>query len=641
MIQFSEVSLQRGTQFLLEQADMTIYEGQKVGLIGANGAGKSSLFALVRGQLHADTGEVILPGQRRISFMAQEVEDVDRTALEYCLDGDDRLRMIEAKIEEAQAKGDDHGHAHWLSEYENAHGYSAQSRGETLLQGLGFKMADMQKKVADFSGGWRIRLNLARALMCPSDILLLDEPTNHLDLDAVMWLENWLRNYPGTLLLISHDRDFLDGICSHIVHLYQKKLNLYKGNYSDYERQRAEHLAQQQSMFEQQQRKRAHLQEYVDRFRYKATKAKQAQSRLKMLEKMEQIGPAHIDSQFEFSIPMAEKTSPQLVSLIQADLGYVLEDGSHKVQLPQCNFSIRDGQRIGLLGPNGAGKSTLIKSLVQELDLLAGDRVYGENTKVGYFSQHQLSALDLEASPVLHIQRITPTALEADVRKYLGGFGFIGDDALRAVKGFSGGEKARLALSLIAWRKPNLLVLDEPTNHLDIEMRQALTEALQEFEGAILVVSHDRHLLNSTVDEFFLVADHKIEAFDGDLHSYHQWLQARQQQANQAERAVANDAKVEKVDRKEERRKAAELREKLRPLRKSIEKYEKAMQTAQSHLEIIGEAMSDNSLYEAANKDKLQSLLADEAKWKKNLEEAEEAWFEAQDELEQMEAELA
>jgi ATP-binding cassette subfamily F protein 3 len=476
--------------------------------------------------------------------------------------------------------------------------------------------------------------------MCPSDILLLDEPTNHLDLDAVMWLENWLRNYPGTLLLISHDRDFLDGICSHIVHLYQKKLNLYKGNYSDYERQRAEHLAQQQSMFEQQQRKRAHLQEYVDRFRYKATKAKQAQSRLKMLEKMEQIGPAHIDSQFEFSIPMAEKTSAQLVSLIQADLGYVLEDGSHKVQLPQSNFSIRDGQRIGLLGPNGAGKSTLIKSLVQELDLLNGERVYGENTKIGYFSQHQLSALDLEASPVLHIQRITPTALEADVRKYLGGFGFIGDDALRAVKGFSGGEKARLALSLIAWRKPNLLVLDEPTNHLDIEMRQALTEALQEFNGAILVVSHDRHLLNSTVDEFFLVADHKIEAFDGDLHSYHQWLQARQQQANQAERAVANEAKADKVDRKEERRKAAELREKLRPLRKAIEKHEKTMQTAQSHLDTISEAMSDNSLYEAANKDKLQALLSDEAKWKKSLEEAEEAWFEAQDELEQAEAAL-
>jgi ATP-binding cassette subfamily F protein 3 len=318
----------------------------------------------------------------------------------------------------------------------------------------------------------------------------------------------------------------------------------------------------------------------------------------------------------------------------------VLEDGSHKVQLPQSNFSIRDGQRIGLLGPNGAGKSTLIKSLVQELDLLNGERVYGENTKIGYFSQHQLSALDLEASPVLHIQRITPTALEADVRKYLGGFGFIGDDALRAVKGFSGGEKARLALSLIAWRKPNLLVLDEPTNHLDIEMRQALTEALQEFNGAILVVSHDRHLLNSTVDEFFLVADHKIEAFDGDLHSYHQWLQARQQQANQAERAVANEAKADKVDRKEERRKAAELREKLRPLRKAIEKHEKTMQTAQSHLDTISEAMSDNSLYEAANKDKLQALLSDEAKWKKSLEEAEEAWFEAQDELEQAEAAL-
>ena len=642
MIQFSQVSLQRGTQFLLEQADMTIFEGQKVGLIGANGAGKSSLFALVRGLLHADTGEVILPGQRRIAFMAQEVEDVDRTALEYCLDGDDQLRVIEAKIEAAQASGDDHAHAHWLSEYENVQGYTAQARGEMLLQGLGFKMADMNKKVADFSGGWRIRLNLARALMCPSDILLLDEPTNHLDLDAVMWLENWLRSYAGTLLLISHDRDFLDGICSHIVHLYQKKLNLYKGNYSNYERQRAEHLAQQQSMFEQQQRKRAHLQEYVDRFRYKATKAKQAQSRLKMLEKMESIGPAHIDSQFQFSIPMADKTSPQLVSLIQADLGYVMEDGTPRIQLGESNFSVRDGQRIGLLGPNGAGKSTLIKSLVEELDLLSGERVYGENTKVGYFSQHQLSALDLEASPVLHIQRITPTALEADVRKYLGGFGFVGDDALRAVKGFSGGEKARLALSLIAWRKPNLLVLDEPTNHLDLDMRQALTEALQEFEGAILVVSHDRHLLNSTVDEFFLVADHQIEAFDGDLHAYHQWLQARQQQANQAERAAGgNDVKVEKVDRKEERRKAAEQREKLRPLRKLIEKHEKTMQTAQAHLSTISEAMSDNDLYDIANKDKLQSLLADEAQWKKTLEDAEEAWFEAQDELEQAEIELA
>ena len=641
MIQFNDVSLQRGTQFLLEHADLTVFEGQKVGLIGANGAGKSSLFALVRGLLHTDTGEVVLPGQRRIAFMAQEVEEVDRSALEYCLDGDDRLRQIEAQINTAQAQQDDHAHAHWLSEYENANGYTAQSRAETLLQGLGFKMADMHKKVADFSGGWRIRLNLARALMCPSDILLLDEPTNHLDLDAVMWLENWLRTYPGTLLLISHDRDFIDGICSHIVHLYNKQLNLYKGNYSDYERQRAEQLAQQQANFERQQAKRAHLQQYVDRFRYKADKAKQAQSRLKMLEKMESIGPAHIDSQFEFSIPLAEKTSPQLVSLIQADLGYVLDDGTQKVQLGETNFSVRDGQRIGLLGPNGAGKSTLIKSLVQEIDLLAGERVYGENTKVGYFSQHQLSALDLEASPVLHIQRLTPTALEADVRKYLGGFGFVGDDALRQVKGFSGGEKARLALSLIAWQRPNLLVLDEPTNHLDLDMRQALTEALQAFNGAILVVSHDRHLLNSTVDEFYLIADHKIEAFDGDLPAYHQWLQARQQQANQAERAANQEVKVEKVDRKEERRKAAELREKLRPLRKSIEQHEKAMQTAQGHLATIGEAMLDSSLYEAANRETLQGLLADEAKWKKALEASEEAWFEAQEALEEAEAALS
>ncbi|ADZ92682.1 ATP-binding cassette domain-containing protein [Marinomonas mediterranea] len=641
MIQFSQVSLQRGTQFLLENADMTLFEGQRVGLIGANGAGKSSLFALVRGELSADTGEVLLPGQRRIAFMAQEVEETHRSALDYCLDGDDRLREIEAHIEKSQTNGDDHAHAHWLSEYENAQGYTAKSRGEMLLQGLGFKMSDMDRPVADFSGGWRIRLNLAQALMSPSDILLLDEPTNHLDLDAVMWLESWLRAYPGTLFLISHDRDFLDGICSHIVHLFQKKLTLYTGHYSAYERQRAEHLAQQQATHEAQQTKRAHLQKYVDRFRYKANKAKQAQSRLKMLEKMETIGPAHVDSQFQFSIPFADKTSDQLVNLIQADLGYVLESGEKKVQLAQTAFSIRNEQRIGLLGPNGAGKSTLIKTLVGELDLLDGERIYGENTKVGYFSQHQLSALDLEASPVLHIQRISPKALESDVRKYLGGFGFTGDDALRPVKGFSGGEKARLALSLIAWQKPNLLVLDEPTNHLDIEMRHALTEALQEFEGAILVVSHDRHLLNSTVDEFYLVADHQVVGFDGDLKSYHDWLQARQQASKQSDSAdLATGQVVEKVDKKEERRRAAEKREQLRPLKKALEKHEKGLQNAQQQLDGIAEKMADSTLYEAQNKDTLQVLLAEEATWKKTLEEHEEAWFIAQEALEEAESEL-
>ena len=640
MIQFTQVSLQRGTQFLLEEADLTIFEGQKVGLIGANGAGKSSLFAMIKGELHADTGEVILPGQRRIAFMAQEVEETQRSALDYCLDGDDKLREIEKNIIEAQANGDDHAHAVWLGEYENAHGYTAQSRGETLLQGLGFKMTDMKRPVSDFSGGWKIRLNLAKALMCPSDVLLLDEPTNHLDLDAVMWLENWLRQYPGTLLLISHDRDFLDGICSHIVHLYQKQLVLYKGNYSDYERQRAEHLAQQQANYEKQQEKRAHLQQYVDRFRFKADKAKQAQSRLKMLEKMEIIGPAHIDSQFEFTIPVAEKTSQLLVNLSQADLGYISESGVKTVQLGNTNFALRDGQRIGLLGPNGAGKSTLIKSIVGEISILAGDRILGENLKIGYFSQHQLSALDLEASPLLHIQRLTPKVLESDIRRYLGGFGFTGDDALRAVKGFSGGEKARLALSLISWTKPNLLVLDEPTNHLDIEMRQALTEALQEFPGSILLVSHDRHLLNSTVDEFYLVADNKIQAFDGDLPTYHAWLQARQADAAQLERNELAGDKIDRVDRKEERRKAAEMREKLRPLRKQIEKYEKAIQTAQEHLDRIAAAMADSSLYETEQRSKLQSLLSDEAKWKKAQAESEEAWFEAQEELEQAEAQL-
>ena len=638
MIQFSEVSLQRGTQFLLEDADLTIFESQKVGLIGANGAGKSSLFAMIKGELHADTGEIFLPSNRRIAFMAQEVEETQRSALDYCLDGDDQLRMIENKIAQAQECGDDHEHANWLGEFESAQGYTAQSRAETLLQGLGFKMTDMHKPVSDFSGGWRIRLNLAKALMCPSDVLLLDEPTNHLDLDAVMWLENWLRQYPGTLLLISHDRDFLDAICSHIVHFYQKRLTLYKGNYSDYERQRAEHLAQQQANHEKQVTKRAHLQQYVDRFRFKADKAKQAQSRLRMLEKMELIGPAHIDSQFEFSIPVAEKTSQLLVNLSQADLGYTLESGRNTVQLGNSNFALRDGQRIGLLGPNGAGKSTLIKSIVGEIDIIAGDRILGENLKIGYFSQHQLSALDLEASPLLHIQRLSPKVLENEIRRYLGGFGFIGDDALRPVKGFSGGEKARLALSLISWTKPNLLVLDEPTNHLDLEMRQALTEALQEFPGAILLVSHDRHLLNSTVDEFYLVADNAIQAFDGDLPAYHSWLQARQANANQVEKNELSLDKVEKIDRKEERRKAAEAREKLRPLHKKIETFEKSVQTAQQHLDRISELMSDTSLYEAEQRETLQNLLGDEAKWKKSLAESEEAWFEAQEALEEAQA---
>ncbi len=638
MIQFSEVSLQRGTQFLLEDADLTIFESQKIGLIGANGAGKSSLFAMIKGELHADTGEIFLPSNRRIAFMAQEVEETQRTALDYCLDGDDWLRKIESKIAQAQERGDDHDHANWLGEFESAQGYTAKSRAETLLQGLGFKMTDMRKPVSDFSGGWRIRLNLAKALMCPSDVLLLDEPTNHLDLDAVMWLENWLRQYPGTLLLISHDRDFLDAISSHIVHFYQKRLTVYKGNYSDYERQRAEHLAQQQANHEKQVTKRAHLQQYVDRFRFKADKAKQAQSRLRMLEKMELIGPAHIDSQFEFSIPVAEKTSQLLVNLSQADLGYTLESGEKIIQLGDSNFALRDGQRIGLLGPNGAGKSTLIKSIVGEIDVLSGDRILGENLKIGYFSQHQLSALDLEASPLLHIQRLSPKVLENEIRRYLGGFGFIGDDALRAVKGFSGGEKARLALSLISWTKPNLLVLDEPTNHLDLEMRQALTEALQEFPGAILLVSHDRHLLNSTVDEFYLVADNAIQSFDGDLPAYHSWLQARQANASQAEKNEISAGKVEKIDRKEERRKAAEAREKLRPLHKRIEQFEKSVLKAQEHLDQISELMSDTALYEAEQRETLQRLLSDETKWKKALAESEEAWFEAQEALEEAEA---
>src|SRR5690554_6188172 len=545
MIALRQVSLQRGTQALLEGADLTLHAGHKAGIVGPNGAGKSSLFKLLLGELAPDRGEVEMSGGQRIAHMAQEVEALDRAIVDYVLDGDRELRATEAALEAAREAHDVHREADLHGAIEALDGYSAPARAAQLLVGLGFAQADLVRPLSDFSGGWRMRVNLARTLFMPSDLLLLDEPTNHLDLDALLWLEQWLARYPGTLLLISHDRDFLDAVCDHIVHFDRQNLVLYRGNYSTFERTRAEKLALQQAEAAKQQARREEIESFVARFRAKATKARQAQSRLKMLERMGDIAVAH-----------ADQTSPPRLVLDEAGLGYRHADGGETVQLDNVRLTLLPGQRIGLLGPNGAGKSTLIKSLTGELPLLGGARVPGEHLAIGYFAQHQLEGLDLASTPFMHVQRLSPKASEQEIRNFLGGFGFQGDDAFGEVGRFSGGEKARLALALVAWQKPNLLLLDEPTNHLDLEMREALTEALAAFEGTVIIVSHDRHLLRATVDEFWRVADHRVEPFDGDLEDYRAWLKARLEGERREARAEKGERQAESAAPKEDRRAA-------------------------------------------------------------------------------------
>src|SRR6056300_859629 len=632
MIRLENLSLLRGSTRLLEEANLNIHSGWKLALVGANGAGKTSLFKLLLGELQADAGEVSLPSRKQIAHMAQEVSSSNRSALEYVLDGDLHLREIQTSLAKAEAEHSPAvGALH--AELEAIDGYRAESRAHQLLDGLGFAPGDAVRPVNAFSGGWRIRLNLAQALMSRSDLLLLDEPTNHLDLDATLWLENWLRNYPGTLILISHDRTFIDAVASHVVHLYQRQLSLYKGNYSAYERMRAERLAQQQAAFSKQQERIAQIENFVRRFKAKASKAKQAQSRIKELERMEMISAAHIDSPFTFRFDSSEKLSSPLLSLYQADLGY---PGAQI--LGGIKLSLEPGQRIGLLGRNGAGKSTLVKSLVGDLPLLSGSRQGGEHLSVGYFAQHQLEALDPDASAMLHLQRMDPKATEASLRSFLGSFGFSGDDALEPIRRFSGGEKARLALALIAWTKPNLLLLDEPTNHLDLEVRHALTLALQSFEGAIILVSHDRHLLANTVDQFLLVADGKVEEFAGDLDDYHAWLaSARQQQ----KLSIGSESKSNSAaDRKEQKRLEAERRAKLRPLKQQVEKLEKLVDSTSEKLGAIETQLADPDIYSDARKAELKQLLAQQAEFSSTLSQAESDWMERQEELETLESEL-
>lgn len=657
MLTITDLSLQRGGVWLLDTVSLTVQPGQRVAIVGANGAGKSSLFQLLLGELAPEQGNVSLPGGCRIAHMAQEVEATARSARDFVLDGDLDLRRLERELEQAEARGDDNAVAHIHGELDVHEAWSAARRAESLLRGLGFQNEDADRPVSAFSGGWRIRLNLAQALMRPSDLLLLDEPTNHLDLDACLWLENWLRRYDGTLLFISHDRDFMDRVATHVVHFDRKKLELYTGNYSAFEGQRSERIAQQQAGFERQQARIAEIQRFIDRFKAKATKARQAQSRVKSLERMEKIAPAHIDSPFSFEFPVADKVSNPLLSIRHGQTGH----GDTTI-LDGINLTLLPGSRIGLLGPNGAGKSTLMDALLGQGEqgtastLLSGERTCGEHLAIGYFAQHQLESLDLDASPFLHLQRLSPRASEQSVRNFLGGFDFHGDEALSPIRSFSGGEKARVALAVIAWQKPNLLLLDEPTNHLDLEMRQALTMALQNFDGAIVVVSHDRHLLRNTVDEFWLVNDGRVAEYQGDLEDYERWLADRRKDdteapkrqpvtsvhshgaaAAQPDNAVGESAE----DRKARKRAEALLRQKLSPYRKKQATLEKQMEALHESMSSLELELADPALYGGESKSRLKELLGKQSELKAQLQDIEAQWLEVSEAVEVMEEELA
>lgn len=632
MLQAINLGVRRGTKLLFENTSFQIHPGQKVGLTGANGSGKSSFFSLILKQLHADSGDCIYPEQWVIAHVAQELPASDKTAIDFVLDGDVELRQIQAAIKTAENNNDGLQVASLHSQLDNIDGYSANSRASQLLSGLGFSANDAHRATSEFSGGWQMRLNLARALMCRSDLLLLDEPTNHLDLDTIIWLESWLTAYQGTLLLISHDRDFLNNICTHIAHLEQQKIQLYTGNYSAFERIRAERLAAQQADYIKQQRNIAHIQSYVERFRAKATKARQAQSRLKALERMQVIVPAHVDSAFHFSLFEPEKIPNSLLHMEHVDAGY--GDGNNKVSiLKDVSFHLLPGDRIGLLGPNGAGKSTLIKVLANHLAIQQGEYQLAKETRIGYFAQHQLEQLHAEHTPLEHLQQIDKQARESDLRNYLGSFGFSNDMVLSKIVNFSGGEKSRLVLAMLIYQKPSLLLLDEPTNHLDLEMRQALAEALQDFSGAMVIVSHDRHLLSVSCDKLLLVHDHKVDEFPLSLEDYPKWLSEH----NNRRTDIIKPGNVkQKFSNKDRKRAEAEQRQKTQPLRKKIQQFEDSMQKTSEKIAEINQLLSDNDIYAEKNKQQLQQLLLEKARLEKAHESNELDWLEANEELESL-----
>ncbi|MGN6319290.1 ATP-binding cassette domain-containing protein [Trinickia sp.] len=648
MIRFNQFSLARGVKPLFDATSFTLNPGEKAGLVGANGAGKSTLFSVLRGELHADAGDFTMPPSWRIAHVAQETPAVEKTALEYTLDGDTALREIEARITQAEAAHDGEALAHEHAAFADADGYTAPARAEALLLGLGFTLAQTREQVASFSGGWRMRLNLAQALMCRSDLLLLDEPTNHLDLDAIVWLEDWLGRYAGTLVIISHDREFLDAVCNVTLHLENRQIKRYGGNYSQFEILRAQQLALQQSAFEKQQKTIAHLQSFIDRFKAKATKARQAQSRMKALEKMELIAPAHAASPFTFEFRTPDAAPNPMLVMEDMRCGYHADDGTDIPILEGVTLSVQNGQRIGLLGANGQGKSTLVKTLAGTLAPLGGKMRAARGLVIGYFAQHQLETLRPDDSPLAHLARIAPDTREQELRDYLGGFSFSGDMASSPIGPFSGGEKARLALALIIWQKPNLLLLDEPTNHLDLETRHALTMALAQFEGTLILVSHDRHLLRATTDQFMLVAKHRLQPFDGDLDDYRDWLLQHASETRAAAKAAAQagasgasmDGELSAGNRKDQRRQEAEARQKLsqlkKPLQTRIAKLEKEMDALNAEKATLDAFVADNASYEPAMKAKLTEALKRQAEVHARLEALEANWLDAQEELEQI-----
>ncbi len=637
MITFSDIQLLRGGKPLLDQTSATIHPGDKVGLVGKNGCGKSTLFALMKDELSIDAGTFKQPAYWELAWVAQETPALERPALDYVIDGDREFRKLEADL--IKAEQDDNGTlvAEIHGKIDTIGGYSIRARAAELLDGLGFSQEQMNWSLTQFSGGWRMRLNLAQALLCRSDLLLLDEPTNHLDLDAVMWLERWLQNYPGTLVLISHDRDFLDPIVGRIIHIENQQLNEYTGNYSSFEVQRSQKLILQQAMFQKQQKQMTHMQSYIDRFRYKASKARQAQSRIKALEKMEKVLPAQFDNPFSFEFREPSALPNPILMMDEVYAGY-----DDNLILEKIRLNLVPGSRIGLLGRNGAGKSTLIKLLSGELKQQGGDLTYSQGVKIGYFAQHQLETLHPEETPLQHMMQIAPKQTEQELRNYLGSFGFQGDKALDKVAPFSGGEKARLVLALIVWQKPNLLLLDEPTNHLDLDMRQALTLALQTFEGAMVIVSHDRYLLRATTDDLYLVHDRQVAPFDGDLVDYYKWL-TDQNKADKKEAQPDLDTKDNvnsAAAKKEQKRREAEFRKQTAPLRKNLQKLEKKMELLTASLSEAEQELSDTSLYQEENKAKLNQVLALQASSKSELEEVEMEWMDVQETLEQMEQDL-
>jgi len=631
MITLRNITLHRGGRPLLEAVDLALHSGQKVGVTGVNGSGKSSLFALLLGELHAETGDVELPGGLVMAHVAQEVPAGEQPALDFVLAGDAAVARLEQELRLAEAADDGTRLAHLYADYEAHDGYRARPRAATILHGLGFAAAEQEQPVQTFSGGWRARLNLARALMCPSDLLLLDEPTNHLDLDAVIWLEEWLRRYAGTLLLISHDRDFLDNVTDSIAHIENRRVTLYSGNYAQFERQRAERLAQQQALAERQQREVAHIRAFVERFRAKATKARQAQSRLKTLARMELVAAAEIDSPIRFAFRAPERCPTPLLRLEEASVGYAGTPVLRGVEL-----TLTPGTRLGLLGRNGAGKSTLVKLLAGAMTPLAGARHEARHLAVGYFAQHQLEALRADDSPLQHLQRLAPRAREQELRDFAGSFGFRGDDALRRVATFSGGERTRLALALLVYLKPNLLLLDEPTNHLDMLMRDALVEALQEFPGALVVVSHDRYLLRAATDTLLLVADGGVTPFDGDLDDYRDWLAKGTWEGDDRPPAAPVSEPAPKVDRRARSERHQALVKQRKPLERSLQKLERKLDDLQQALATSEHRLADHALYDQAMKGELDAELARRGQLQTDLAYTEKMWLEVSEELEQL-----